>query len=88
VDRDAAGRRPALAQHALPRQALVGVRGLQRGAGDAAAARDAGELGDLPVGRDPPARDPAHDRVDRGVEATQVRTILGGSHAREGTMGA
>src|SRR5262249_54166469 len=61
VDLDAGPRGAALADHALPGQAVALPHGR---AGDAGAPGKPGELRDLAVGRDPAARDAAHDLVD------------------------
>jgi hypothetical protein len=87
VDRDPAAGPAGLGDHALPRQAIGGRGRLQRRAGDARAAGEAGELGDLAVGGDPAAGDPADDLVDRAVQAADVIGFAGrhrGPHATTG----
>jgi molybdopterin synthase catalytic subunit len=77
VDRDAPAQLARFADHALPRQPVLGAARLQRRGGDARAARDAGELGDLAVRRDRTARDPADDLVNPAIEVAHLR-IHGG----------
>jgi hypothetical protein len=87
VDRDAAAGLAGLAEDALPRDAVGAARGLHGGAGDARAAGDAGELGDLAVGRDAAGGDAAHDAVDLAVQAADVLGFAGrhrGPHATTG----
>ena len=64
-----------LADHALPRQLVGGLARLHRCAGDARAAGDPGELGDLAVRRDVAARDLANDRVDPLEQRAQVFAV-------------
>ena len=76
MDRDPAAQLAGLADHALPRQPITGLGDLHGRAGDAAAAGDAGELGDLAVGRDASARNLAHHGVDPPVQLAHVREII------------
>jgi len=73
VNRDLAAGLARLADDPLPRQLVGRLADLQRGPGDAPAAGDAGQLGDLTVGRDAAARDLADDGIDPPVERTNVR---------------
>jgi hypothetical protein len=77
VDRDAAALLAGLADHALPGKAELGLAGLHRRAGDARAARNAGELGDLAVRRDAAAGNAAHDRVDPAIQLAHVGRVGG-----------
>jgi len=81
VDRDPAAQPAGLADHALPRQLIGGLARLERGRGDPRATGDPGELGDLAVGRDAPARDLADHCLDRAEQALEVLGVLARGHA-------
>jgi hypothetical protein len=87
MDRDPAAGLAGLADDALPRQGASARRDLHRRTGDAAAAGDAGELGDLAVRGDAAGGDAADDAVDRAVQAADVIGFAGrhrGAHATTG----
>jgi hypothetical protein len=72
VDRDPAAQLAGFPDHALPRQLIGGLRGLERSGRDPRAARDARELGDLAVGRDAPPGDRADHLLDRLEQLLEV----------------
>ena len=88
VDRDPPAQLAGLADHALPRQPIAGLGRLHRGARDPRAARDAGELGDLAVGRDAASRNPADHAVDLAVQAADMFLVIGRHRAPHATTGS
>jgi hypothetical protein len=88
VDRDPRARPAGLAEDALPRDGVGPRRRLHGRPGDARAAGDAGELGDLAVGRDAAGRDAADDAVDRPVQAADVLGFAGRHRAPHATTAA
>jgi hypothetical protein len=77
VNRDPAAQLSGFSDHALPWQLIARLACLERCSGDARAAGNAGELGDLAVRCYLAARDLADDGMDAAIQLAQMIRVVG-----------